>query len=1022
MNTVIRHNPVRTDRIFFTLWLSILLVGIGTLRSQQLVDVQLAVSGGITAKPGSIVAVGVKVTSRTSVGGTFRSTINLPEGWKVVIRDFPFDLPPRGSDIRLISFSIPPDAAAKQYQIEYSVRDSTGTEGSTAIQVIVPPVIQLELAVLEAPRIVVAGATFPTVFLLSNKGNSATSIHLRTRSSNSFPIIIDSAVQHFGPREVRQLIVGVATDSKLGKISHTLELEAVSGEDSTVNVRASSVVEVVSRATNVENEYFEYPVTLRLREVGEDRLFATQAEAFGSGSLSEQHSDRLEFLFRGPETQTKSVLGQRDEYHVTYHSKNLEAYAGDLNYTLSTLTEYGRFATGAGGQAIVGPLTAGGFYNENRWSTQSQKEDAGYLTYSIAKSASIGLNYLQKRDQSSSDIATVRGLFEPITGTNLDLEYGSGMKDGKRDDAYSARLNGYQPWIGYDVRYVRAGPEFGGYYQDISFLSATINLQASRNIRIETYARQETRNLARDTNQIYAPNDQSYQIGAAYTDFAAIYLLRNIHKDDFSNSKYNRQEDVIQGRLGYNFRNANIYVNGDYGTTRDEMLNQDFPFRRVALNASFRPVGNQNYNASVEYTNGQDAYTSENQERISASLNAWILFGQSTQFQMNLYTSRLNVVPVQTYNLIEASLEHIFPFGHKIALRARESIISPATSGNQTAYALEYSIPVGVPIKRITAVGQLRGTVRDETGKGLANVLISVGEDAALTDRKGEYFFASLKPGSIFLTIDRATIGLDRIAKQSMPMEVKILGGEETALDLGVTRSVLVTGTVLLFGSKEQALGDTTTSSIPLGGIPGVFLELTNGTDYNRRVTDNHGRFSFTDIRPGKWMLHVIGGDIPEYHSILPETIDIDAAPGDKNDVMIEVRPRRRTIKMLQEGEIIQAPSAKPQQKAELPPAVRTQTKPEQKVELRRIVQKQLSPCLVFYDITRRTYILQISSWITKSKAVRVSKSAEKFSGKKSSTVGVSIPSLGRRYRVFLTGFKTKNDAEEMCVKIRRSE
>lgn len=1006
MRTVLAHNPVRTGRIFFILLLTILIVGVGAVSSQQRIDVQTAVKGTITAKPGSIVAAGITVANRTQSKGSFRSQVTLPEGWRVVTRDFPFNLQPGESDVRLISFSIPPDAPAKQYNIGYAIRDSAAHEGSTTLQVIVLPVIQLELVVLDAPRFVVGGTTFSTIFLLTNKGNSATDIRMKYRSSNDYPIAIDSTVQHFGPREVRQLQVNVATDAKSGKFSHTLELEAISGQDSTIGVRVSSVVEVVSRATKVEEEYYIYPVTVRLREVGQDGLFATQAEAYGSGSLSEQHTDRLEFLFRGPETQTKSVLGQRDEYHVSYRAKSLEVYGGDLNYSLSTLTEFGRYATGAGGHATLGGLTAGGFYNENRWSTQAQTEAAGFLSYDVTKSASIGLNYLQKRDQFNSDITSVRGLLAPFTGSSLDLEYGSGTKDGIRDDAYSARLNGNQSWIGYDVRYVRAGPNFGGYYQDISFLSTSVNLQASRDVRIESYARQESRNLARDTNQVYAPDDKFYQIGAAYSDFAAVYFLRNIHQDDFENPKYKRQEDAIQGRIGYNFRNANFYINGDYGSTRDELLQQDYPYKRVALNASFRPVGNQNYSASLEYTNGQDAYTTENQERISASLNAWILFGQSTQLQFDLYTSRLNASPVQTYNLIEASIEHIFPFSHKIAFRARESIVTPATTSNEIAYALEYSIPLGIPVKRITAVGQLRGSVRDETGKGMANVLISAGDGAALTNNKGEFFFASLRPGSVFVSIDRASIGLDRTSARPMPMEVNILGGEETSLDLGVIRSVLISGSVTLYGSKELTLGDTTSSSIDLGGKSGVFLELTNGTDYNRRVTDNHGRFSFTDIRPGRWTLKVIGGDIPEYHVVVPDTIAIDAKPGDKREVIFQIKPRKRTIKILQEGTIIQEAPKKPEKKVEQAPAVK----------------KTTLPCIVYYDVRRKGYILQLSSWITKSKAIQQAKKAGTISGMKSFTITVKVPSLGIRNRVFLEGFKTQKAAEEMCFKLNAIE
>jgi len=982
------------------------IAGVRTVRAQQIIDVESAAQGLIKAKPGTIVGAGIKVTNRAQVGGAYRSRISLPEGWRIVTRDFPFDLQPGASDVRIISFSIPADAPAKQYEVLYAVVDSSGREGKTTLQVIVPPVIQLELDVLEAPRFVVAGTTFSTTFLLTNKGNSATAIRLKYRSSNDFPISIDSTLQHLGPREVRRLKVNVATDAKSGRVDHTLELEAISGEDSTVNVRASSVVQIVSRSTKAEEQFYDYPVTLRVREVGQDGLFASQAEAYGSGSLSEQHTDKLEFLFRGPQTQTKSVLGQRDDYHISYRSNGLQIYAGDLNYSLSTLTEFGRYATGAGAQARTGGLTAGGFYNGNRWSSQTQQEEAGFVSYNFTQSATVGLNVLQKHDPSTSEIATVRGLFAPLSGSKLDLEYGSGTKEGKRDDAYSARLNGSQPWIGYDVRYVRAGPNFGGYYQDIDFLSASVNVQAARNVRIETYARQESRNLARDTSEDSAPKDQYFQLGAAYSDFAAVYLLRTSHEDPFASPASRREEDAIQGRLNYNFQKASVYVNGDYGSTRDEIFNQSFPYERVALNASYKPMASQNYSASLEYSNGQDVYTSESQERISASFDAWLLVGQATQIQLDLYTSRLSASSPQTYNLIEASVEHIFPFSHKISFRARESIISAGSSSSEIAYALEYSIPIGIPVKRITAVGQLRGTVQDENGAGMANVLVNAGDEAALTNGQGQFFFASLKPGPVYVTVDRASVGLDRITTQPMPLEVEILGGEEAHLDIGVTRSVLITGVVLLYNTKEVSLVDTTTSYINLGGKSGVFLELTNGSDFNRRVTDNHGQFSFADIRPGKWTLKVIGGDIPEYHVVVPDTVEIEAKPGERKEVTFELRPKKRTIKILQEGTIVPEVPAKPEKKVEQPPAP----------------QKSVLPCIVSYDPKRKGYILQISSWLTRSKARQVAKKAEAISGMKSFVVTATVPSLGRRNRVFLGVFKTQQAAEKMCTKLGESD
>jgi hypothetical protein len=1006
LNIMQKHNPVHTGRIFFILCLSVLLAFCGYGRQQYETEVRAAVQGKLQAKPGTIVVVGMSVSNKTSVKNSYQSQVVLPQGWKLVTRDFPFDLQPNESDIRLLSFSIPLDASARPYEIRYIIRTASGREVIATVPIEIASVIQLELQVLEAPRFAPAGTKFVTTFLLTNKGNSATAIFLRFRSSQGYAVSADSVVQHFGSREARQIKLEVLPDAVTGKISHTLELEAISGQDSTIRVRTSSVVDVVSRAGRVAEEFYEYPLSVRLREVGQDGVFATQGEVYGYGSLSEQRTDRLEFLFRGPETQTKSVLGQRDEYRLNYRSKNFEIYGGDLSYALSPLTEYGRYATGAGARAAFGGFSGGGFYNETRWATPSQKEGGGFLNYDVLKGATVGINYLGKREQFNSDIATIRGLFAPLAGSNLDLEYGTGTKDGKRDEAYAARFDGNRQWISYDLRYVNAGSGFGGYYRDIDFLSASINFQATRNVRIESYARQENRNLLRDTAQYYAPQDKYYQLGVSYTDLVSLYYRHDMQEDRLDNPKYRRQEDALQGRLGYNFHNISIYANADYGSTQDQLLNQSSPYERLALYSSFKPVGSQNYSTSIEYSKERNLFTGENQERLSASLNAWILVGQSTIVQLNCFASRVNASPVQTYSLLEGSIEHVFPFNHKISLRGRQSIITPASPDKEVAFALEYSIPLGIPIKRITAVGQLRGMVKDERGNGVANVLLNAGEDAALTDGRGRFYFGALKPGSVYLSVDRASIGLDRIPIQSMPMEVVVRGGEETNIEIDVTRSATISGVVNLYGTKEQSLVDTTTSLVDLGGKSGIFLELTNGTEYNRRVSDNRGRFLFTDIRPGKWTLNVIGGDIPEYHQILPETTDINATPGDKKETTIQIRPKRRTIKILQEGAIIQEAPAKLEKKVEQPPPAK----------------KTVLPCIISYDTQRKGYILQISSWVTKSKALRVARDAEKISGKKSFTVTAKVPSLGKRVRVFLRLFTTAKEAEAMCVKLNTIE
>ncbi len=996
-----RHHPVLADRIFFIRSLAAMYFVAVSAYAQQRVDVRTTLKENLMGKPGSVLALGLRVTNLSQTPATYKPVLKLPAGWRAVTRDFSFNLAPGASDVRLVSFSIPMEARSRQYDIAYSVTDALGQEGRISVPVFVLPVIDLSLEVVDAPRFVVAGSSFSTTLILANEGNAPTPVWLRYRSSSGFPIAIDSVVRTLGARESRQVVLKVKTDVKSGRLSHTLEVDAISARDTTKRVRASSVVQVVPSPTGAEDDYYTFPVTVRAREVGQGRLFGPQLEAVGVGSLTSHRRDRLEFLFRGPETQTRSVLGLRDEYHVSYHGESFDAYAGDLNYTLTTLTELGRYATGAGGKASLGKWDVGAFYNWNRWSTQLQNESAGFLSYDVMRNASIGLNVTQKRDYFNSEIGSVRTLFAPIGNSSVDLEYATGTKDGARDNAYAGRITGNQSSIGYDVRYVHAGPKFGGYYQDIDFISGSLNIQATRSIRLETYVQNQTRNLERDTNQIHAPNDLNLQFGTAFSDIGALYVVRNIHRDLLPNPKYDREQDVVQARFGYNLSAANFYVYGDYGSTRDKTIGASFPYRRLALNLGFRPAGRYSYGASVEYSNGQDVYTSQNQERLSTSLNSSMLIGSGTTIELNAYGSRLFATPSQSYVLGEGTFEHVLPFGHKVTFRIRESaiLIGSVSTSNEIAYALEYSLPLAVPLQRITTVGQLRGIVQDERGRGIAGVLVSAGENVAITNRKGEFIFSSMKPGTVFVSIDRAGIGLDRVTTQPMPYEVVVQGGETAMLGIGVTRSVQVTGTVELYGTSEGVPGENSPANKDLGGQPGVYLELTNGKDYNRRVSDSHGKFVFSDITPGKWRLSVFGGNIPEYHTVVPESLTLDLKPGEKKDVLIQLVERKRTIKILQEGTIVPGAVVKPEPTAQPP-----------------------TGCMISYDSTRNEFVLQVSSWATRSRANRAAANVEKNTGLKSYTVLTQVPNVGRRYRVFVGGFRTRDAAEAVCAQLKASE
>jgi len=1002
--------------MFFFLGLAVAMTGqLRLSRAQGEIDVVPGTREILSVKPGSIVSFSVVVTNRTGSTQTFDPQVQVPTKWRLVTPESQFTLEAGANDARILTLAVPGEVPGGLYRLRYLAKDraTPAHEAAAEITVKVETIYLLKIEPIDAPRFVIGGRSFTATFDLTNAGNTPVTVTLEARSSEGYATKVPDPVIALNPRDTREIPVSVVTDKGAGKVHQTLQLIATSRQDSTVAVSASVVTDVVSQESQGEEQFVEYPIQLKLRGVGEQDARSTQFEVSGYGSLSEKRDDKFSFLARGPETQSISSLGLRDEYYLSYVNSATELQLGDMNYTLSPLTESGRFATGAGARTTVAGFSVGGLYDKTRWIDQRQDEGGGFVSYQFSPDYELGANYLNRRDQYSSDLYTLRGLSHPFTNSSVDVEYGRGAMEGKSDDAVALRFNGTEPSLAYDIRYIDAGTNFGGYYRDLSFKSSSISYQISKTIRLETYFRDEERNLARDTNQIYAPRDQFYQLGLSYFDLVSFYYHYDGQDDLLENPKYRRSENTFQMRVGFNFAGVSINGNSEYGVIEDKLALKNYPYQHVSLFSSVRPTAAQNYSASVEYSNDQDIYTGEVEERLSASLSAWVLFGEATQVQFNIFGSRVNSATPQTSTLSEFSLEHIFPFNHKITLRARQNLLTPAVTPRETAYLLEYAIPLNVPIARIGSVGSLRGRVVGETGVGLPNILVNAGESASVTDGNGEFYLPGVKPGPIYVQVDKESIGLDRVTLQPMPLEVEVRGGEETPVQINVTRSAQVSGTVVLYEVNEEAPSDSLGATVyrEKEARAGVFMALYQGDEVHRRVTDSRGRYVFGDLRPGSWTLRIEGGDIPDYHRMEPDSLALELKAGTHAEGDFKILPRKRIIKIIQQGVV------EPEKPENAPQPVPQEQVKEPKVQPKAQMDEP-GPCLIFFDRPSKKFMVQISSWKTRAKAQSQGSHMGKILGRKVFVDRVNIPNLGIRYRVITGKFNTRAAAEAICKSV----
>ena len=247
-------------------------------------------------------------------------------------------------------------------------------------------------------------------------------------------------------------------------------------------------------------------------------------------------------------------------------------------------------------------------------------------------------------------------------------------------------------------------------------------------------------------------------MGAGYANLAMLYVRSTNQEDRLPASRYGRREDVLQLRLTHILGPLTLFGNADFGNVTDTKANLTAPFRRFAIYGTYRASARQSFGGSLEYLTDRNIFTAETQRRYSANVNAWLLIGSRTQLSVNAYGSRTITSTIQNYAVIEFSLEHVFPFGHTIALRGRHTVYSLPAAGAESAYMLSYSVPLAIPLALVRSSGEVRGRVTDaESHRGVPDALVNAGPLSSLTESDGTFAISPLKPGEYLASVDRSS-------------------------------------------------------------------------------------------------------------------------------------------------------------------------------------------------------------------------------------------------------------------------
>lgn len=898
------------------------------------------------AQPGKIISISFQVTNHTDAEVELDQELTLPAGWqRITAKDSPLRLEPQKQQISVVAFLIPLTSPAGSYQISYSVtdlKDYDNTDSDT-ISVLILPVGKLELSTDSKPEWVLAGQVYRVGLQLVNRGNYRTDVKLQIKSYPDYPVRAESTEMALEAGSSRSIDLEVKTDEKIKqKTRQILEITAVPKKSSgeAVSITQTVSVEIIPPVTEQADLCNKIPGQMGIAFTGGEGKGVFQIELAGRGSVDREGKRKLDFLVRGPDIQSQNHWGKRDELRLSYLSKNLDLHLGDRSYLLSPLTDRQSYGRGAELDLRQGRFAFGTFYLKRRWGNPNTSKTGAYLSYEPNAKLSLKGNFMfkdMKRPLSFLDyrasIFSLQTGIKPHPEMCLNLEWGLSQsnKGGKASDfAFRMDIHGHlSNQIDYSWERIFAGPRYLGDINDTDYKSGTLNFPVYRKLRGGILYRDYGNNLDADSSKGLSNREITYQAGISYslTTSAQICLdLINLSREDVAlPAAYMCEETTVRLRLAKTMSKFNLSTDVERGRFEDQTKGTHSDnLERYSLFANFTPRLGPSVNFNARF--GHSCFTGNLERTKSLSTSSFWGMGKRVSLNLNYRWDRFGSDRKQTQNSILSTLTLTLPNNRSMIFKIQWSELGNE-KGKDVSYLAVYNLPLEIPTGKRKSTGVLKGRVYDIEGLVKTphpKVVLTAQGITAITDDQGEFLFPALEPGISYVQLERSSIGLDRVTVEYLPLPVEIKSRGETAVEIGVVRSCRISGRVkastsaaendrsrVRTGSDDHRLwigpeGEESLEKENLENkLSNDLVELSDGKEHLRQLTDQNGGFSFEDLRPGKWILKIHDDILSSHYHLEQKEFEIELKPGEKKEVTVRILPDLRPIQIIDEGKII---------------------------------------------------------------------------------------------------------------------
>lgn len=859
----------------------------------------------------------------------------LPSGWKLITGGGVLDVAAGERQPQFVQVLVPARAAPGVHVVGLEIR-SVGAGRALrvdSIRVRVHSRRILQVAALDAPRFALAGSDYRSRFLVSNRGNAATRIGIETVEHAGFTTRPSWQDALLAAGETRELDVVVQTRTGNARvIRHLVEILAIADDrqrnDTTGIARASSTVLIVPQQADVAPRFHRLPMQARVvttpsRETTGSRP-ATFGELTGGGVIADGSDTRIDFRLRRSDRHS-SWSQSDDEYWFTLASNRLAFELGDRFYSLSPLTEPGRHATGAAARARLGGFSLRAFGVRDRRSQDPSAALGGTLGYDWHRNARIMGNYIERMGPDSGRTWSMRAQLTPSPLASLDVEGARALDRASDHHAVSILLSGWHPRLSYTVHHIDIPTEFPGSMRGVEQDAGSVAMRLIGPVRAKgsLSSQRNTRSPVTTpgvTGADVFTRELGFGVGDGLSVTHASTSAAAVTGEDIG------AESLVRLRAGGRFASLTLQASALLGQVRSRADSSWRATFDAGLRAAVRFGRGNHVSAHMQQTTGPRWYAPLNQQHSTVGLAARIAPLRRITFDFAAAGTRTTAPQRHTFLTAEGTVNYQTPIGHVISVFMRSHGITANGLIGKPTFQVAYTVPLGLPVGYSRAGSRVVGRVYDtESGVGIPNALVLVGDQMAFSDRDGRVALSGLEAGTQYLQVELSGAVSDHVGMQPLPMPLTTRHGQSARVSIPLVVGGRISGRVRRLSPVSATTwdGSRTTLSDTFPVAAAVVTLMRDGGEVQRRLTDAAGAFEAAGLRPGRWTVSVDPAEAPPLHYFVQSGVTVDIAPGESATTDFDVLPRKRTIVMIDERKIVAdkaaVPSAAPPEPVETP-------------------------------------------------------------------------------------------------------